>query len=191
MANLQIWCYPDHHASLLFLSHLHGLEGFTGKVLEIGGTDETNLGQMFRRFRADYTDVRLEPNRTGGRSILSMDFMDLRPPDGIAFDMIISLGVFEEGGIDRNSETSTLLESGVGRRSAHERLAKLSSLLSGQGYCVIGTISDQCIFREADIRSAGFLLEHRMAPFNSFMLLQSGPYLYNDPSELLVLKKPG
>jgi hypothetical protein len=186
---LGYWSDYRHISSRLFHSHLRGLDAVKGRVLEIGGTDAINLEPYFRKKRApiNYTDVRLERDSRNSRNILSMDFMDI--PDGAGkFDMIISMGVFEHGAIDIVQRSFQRLNKAW---TEAERLEKLHGLLSEGGTCVIGTISDPCMFSSPKIMAAGFNLVHKKRQFYSFMTLYPELYSANDSSELLVMQKAG
>jgi hypothetical protein len=151
------------------------------QVLEIGGV-ENDLRQYFRSLGASYLNVRLEKGQMPSTQV--GDFMGIHG----MFDVIVSLGVFEEGGIDRHRMTGMRLGT---KRTDRERLAKLSSLLKSGGACIIGTISHPCLFRDVDIRAEGLETVHRQGPFYSFLFLDldKRPYDPADKSELLLLSR--
>ncbi len=151
------------------------------QVLEIGGV-ENDLRQYLRSLGASYLNVRLEKGEMQSTQVA--DFMDVHG----MFDVIVSLGVFEEGGIDRHRMTGLKLGT---KRTDRERLAKLASLLKSGGTCIIGTISHPCLFRDVDISAEGFGTMHRQGPFYSFLFLDldKRPYDPADKSELLLLSR--
>ncbi len=171
--------FRDEPAVLLLHSHLSGLDGLRGRrALEIGGHG-TSLERFLVRSGADYLCARLEEARPHERRVVAGDFMDLAG----AFDLVVSLGVFEEGGIDRNRLTYAKLPYS---RTMEERAEKLAGLTADT--CVIGTISAPCFFTDAALEAAGFAVAHRSGPFHSFMPAGYSP---DDKSELLILLKKG
>lgn len=167
-----------------FHPHISGLESFGGReVLEIGGSSGINMKRFFAGIRSGYRNVRLEGNPERDPSVIVGDFMDVRG----AFDLVISLGVFEIGAIDVDFER---MEAGIIRHPAAERAGKLASLVRPGGACVIGTISSPCLFADKDLEAAGFGIAHRESPFYTFMNTESGDlYEAGDRSELLILRK--
>ncbi len=176
---LMVSIFRDEPAVSLFHSHLYGLDSLRGKrVLEIGGHG-TSLERYLVRGGSEYLNVRLEEGLPLERRVVAADYMDISG----SFDLVISLGVFEDGGIDRNRVTHLPLSVS---RTTEERARKLSELTADT--CVIGTISARCFFSDATIEAAGFRVAHRSGPFYSFMRIMPG-YGPRDPSELLVLQK--
>ena len=159
------------------------------RVLEIGGTDTHNLADYCMRIGAHYETVRLEPAE-GKPFVRRMNFMDLLADQ--PYDLVISLGVFEVGAIDHDVD-------GGNRQNQYtpnfKRLTKLYELTVENGFNVIGTMSDPCLFSNAEIVEAGFEIRYRGGSFycgsrdySSFhsSVVQVDPI---DHSELLILKK--
>jgi hypothetical protein len=181
---------PEHSlasfAPRRFFPHLLGLERFGGKkVLEIGGSHKISMEQFFVETKADYTNVRLESNKTKNPRVLVSDFMDIEG----RFDLIITLGVFELGAIDVNFDT---LRGSKSRHTIRDRIEKLSKLTAPGGECVIGTISSPCFFDDRSVSLAGFTLIYRQSPFYTFMHGDGADvFEKSDKSELLILHKLG
>jgi hypothetical protein len=167
-----------------FYPHISGLELFFGKkVLEIGGSDRICMEHFFAGTGADYTNVRLEGNKTKNPRVVQGDFMDIEGK----FDLVISLGVFELGAIDINFDTSRPLKNSY---SMGQRIAKLHTLANEGASVVIGTINAPCLFDDQMLRSAGFSILSRESPFYTFMFPDNpGIYGRDDKSELLILRK--
>jgi hypothetical protein len=169
-----------------FYPHVIGIESFQGRrVLEIGGTDDISMEQLFSRIGARYLNARLEGNPSGNPRVHVGDFMGLEG----RFDLVVSLGVFEAGAIDVNFDT---LEAGIIRHTPCERAAKLSALLADGGFCVIGTVNAPCFLGQPALSAAGFTTIARETPFYTFMNAgNDGIYAKGDRSELLVISKGG
>ncbi len=192
---IEAWRFPvteaiTAFATQKFYAHLAGLEQFAGKrVLEIGGTDVHNLADYFMRMGAQYETVRLEPAE-GKSYVRQMNFMDL--PISQPNDLVISLGVFEVGAMDHDFDGGNRQNR---RTTNSERLAKLYELTAKNGFNVIGTMSDPCMFSNAEISNAGFEIRHRRSPFycgsGDYSSAQSLIHQLEpiDRSELLILKK--
>ncbi len=172
--------YPGDFAVQRFVSHLGGMEKFAmKKVLEIGGTDLMNMSYYFRQMEAEYSTVRIENNQEGHDYILPQnDYMKL----DVEYGLVISLGVFEEYAIDRNWNGGSPFAQ---RRSNSVHLAKLAALT--KEYCIVGTVSDPCLFSRDEIEKAGFELVHRQKPF--YCLTLEGYPDYDTKSELVVMRK--
>ena len=167
----------------LFLAHLGGLEQSAGKkVLEIGGTDDQNLHDFFSSVGADYSNVRLEQNPLALLYVLPQrDFFHL--PESIAYDLIVSLGVFERYAHGHDKQ----MRNYGCKRTNREYLEKLWRLTNPSGTNIIGTISDPCLFSNEEIREAGFRLTIRQRPFYAFD--SAGYSSFDQDSELVVMVK--
>jgi len=178
----QRWNYQTS----LLLSHIAGLDQFSGRrVLEIGGTDLQNLEEFFTGVGAQYEQVSLE-NSSSQRSVVRQsNFMDLQPTT--PYDLIVSVGVFEEGSIDRGLDAEHRNDFAKPEVTNEDRLKKLHTLTNIEGYNVIGTISDPCIFSDDEITQCGFRLPYRMSQFYQIGLNAHLDML--DTSELLVIQK--
>ena len=146
------------------LGHVLGLEQFFGKnILEIGGTNLNNLANYFIGIGADYEQVRLEPNDTNQHYIKQINFMDLNPEN--LYDLIISIGVFEKGAIDKALDEKLRNKFVKPEITNKDRLKKLCELTKEGGYNIIGTISDPCMFNDEEIAQSGFQKKYRSSPF--------------------------
>lgn len=193
--SFEAWKFPVNEAftafaTQKFYAHLLGLEQFAGKrVLEIGGTEAHNLADYFMRLGANYEMVGLE-STDGKRYARQINFMDLVVDQ--PYDLVISLGVFEVGAIDHDVDGGNRQNR---QTTNSERLAKLHELTAQDGFDVIGTISDPCMFSNDDIARAGFKLLHRHGPFYCGSRDYSSFYSSQvqvepiDKSELLLLQK--
>ena len=171
------------HPARLFYAHLQGLEHFVGKrVLEIGGTDNEhgNMAGYFRAMDAEYQMIRLEENKDNIPYVLpERDFRYIH--SSAQYDLIISLGVFEEFGLDQTADRSEDHRSFYQCNSAD--LKKLYALTAAGGINIMGTISDPCLFSDQEIQQAGFTLVDRIPHFFSY-----GQRI-SDTSELVVMSK--
>lgn len=174
-------------------AHLNGLETFAGKrVLEIGGAEDCNLAKYFLNMSADYHTVRLDPNEEQAPYVTVGNFMDLQGND--LYDLIISVGVFEEEAVDRRcGDMLAILKKSIVKVEHEwtnlERLRKLYELTKDSGINIIGTQLTKCIFTTDQIRETGFSLQYRDGPFHSFSPRNDETYWLIDSSELLILNK--
>ena len=163
----------------LFHAFIRDLENTHGKrVLEIGAFEDQHLAHYFASVGAEYHGICLNPGdiprtREG-------NFMNL---EGEVFDVVISSGVFEEYAIDRWERGGR--HPSWKKHTNDERLAKLYSLLRPNGWNVIGTISDPCIFSNREIEENGFDLKFRI---NSFYGTEMGRRSFSG-SELLIMRR--
>ena len=175
------------YPAIFFQAHLQGIEQFAGKkVLEIGGVRNPNmtLVNYFMNMGAEYRTVGLEDNKANYPYVLSVrDFRDIRNE---LYDLIISMGVFEQSGIDRSIDGNDFRSI----YNSHQRdLQKLLALTKEGGINIIGTISDPCFFTNDEIQEAGFKLQHRIKQFASLgSESHEARRAYKD-SELLVIVK--
>ena len=174
--------FKSHFPISRFVAHLRGLENFAGKkVLEIGAEDDANTFHLFESIGAEYFAVRIGDNPNNLSYVLPQeDFMKL--PEDSPYDLIISLGVFEEFAIDRDKECKNRLAR---ERPGH--LQKLFQLTKTGGYNVHGVIANPFLFDENQIQQVGFDLLHKTSPF--YCLYRNGYSKHDKVSELVVMRK--
>jgi hypothetical protein len=160
------------------IGHISGLEGFAHKrVLEIGGESREDMASYFLSIGADYKNVCINVGGKPRPYDIVKDVMDLETE--IPFDLIISLGVFEKGGIIGTTGSNAVANLNM--------LKHLYKLTQSGGYQVIATVSDPCMFSDSEIERSRFKLQGER--LNPFYLVYPSLDWSDDPSELLILRK--
>ncbi|HIG93346.1 MAG: hypothetical protein QT02_C0003G0045 [archaeon GW2011_AR9] len=172
------------YSQSIILADLNGLEQCAGKrVLEIGGSDEENLAGFFLSIGAIYETVRIERN-LNGLSYVHPTRNYLYLPSNSPYDLVISLGVFEEGSIDRDlngNDHRTIYDT------PQKYLEKLLALTKVNGFNIIGTISSPCMFSLEELSLVGFDVTSKITPFYS--LSKNGYPPWDRESELVVMRR--
>ncbi len=158
----------------LILPHI-GYDFGGKRVLEIGATPELKLKLMFPG--AHYESISLEGGQTH-----TGNFMELEEKP---YDVIVSLGVFEEFGIDRMVEGQGFPK---GRYTNQQRLGKLAGLTVPGGYNAHASQGLELLFSNEEIDQSEFQLVSRQNRTMGY--IKDGMRRSTDPTELVVMRKP-
>ncbi|MBI2139899.1 hypothetical protein HYU14_03170 [Candidatus Woesearchaeota archaeon] len=162
-----------NHRSSLVYAFVENLEFLSGKrVLEIGGSEEENLGTLLLNRGVGYMNMRLEGNPTGLPNIYVGDFMSHN--SGERYSAIFAIAVFQPQALNFSNGSRTIDD-----QPPEVMLGKLHSFLVEGGYLVIGTTWESpSIFSDSH-----FLLSKFRKPLREPQFFSADP-TYNGKGDL-------